>query len=203
MIKKIIGIYLAAGQATRFGRNKLTMPFGKGSLGAFALTHAIESKLDKIIVVVGANTPLHWLHSGILKDEKVQVTRCKESNQGQSFSIKCGLNLAEKMGADALLMMLADQPFVSKKLINQLINNFYEVPSLTYVSAAKYGAICPPVLISRMMFPQISHINGDKGAKWILEKERNHGKLIEVNDPYYLFDIDTKEDYDKALSLLK
>jgi len=203
MTRKVIGIYLAAGKSSRFGNNKLMIPFGEGTLGSTALSVATNSMLDMIIVIVRNDDKLYWLNAEISKNEKITIVRCTDYFKGQSYSLKCGLHTAKEFGADSVMILLADQPFITNNLINQLIQVHDKYKNLPFICATKKGVICPPVLINQSMFNQFEAIQGDEGARKILGRKRNHGMLIEVKNQFYLFDIDTKKDYEMAKLLLE
>src|SRR5690625_589324 len=199
MTSKIVGVYLAAGLGTRFGGNKLSVPFGNKSLGAYALSTALATMLDKIIVVVNKEVPLNWLHNELMNNEKLMISYCENSHKGQSYTVKCGIKKANEMGAHSIVILLADQPFVSKELINRLITHQQKFPSLKFIAATKDSIICLTVLMNKKITTQMMHMSGDSGKKKILEQEKKQGMLIEVHNQYELFDIDTKEDYYQAL----
>ena len=48
---KIAGIYLAAGNSSRMGSNKLALPVGTMTVGSLALETALKSSLDKVYII--------------------------------------------------------------------------------------------------------------------------------------------------------
>src|SRR5699024_1851160 len=112
-------------KSSRFGSNKLQAPIQNISLGSLALQTAMLSKLDKIIVVTKPNDSLQWLSDKVIAAEGRWIkAECKHAEKGLSYSLRCGLKAAEKLGAMAIVVMLADQPFITKKLINDIIYAF-------------------------------------------------------------------------------
>jgi len=202
MTKKIIGIYLAAGMSSRFGSNKLMMPFRESFLGVIALKAALASMLEKTIVIARENDQLQWMYPGCLNYKKMSIVQCKESSKGQSYSLKCGMRFAEKCGADAVVVLLSDQPFITTQLINQLIQEYKLQETISFICPTNNDIICPPILINRTIFHYFNQIKGDEGAKSILYSKREQGLFIESNNPLYSFDIDTKNDYVEAMSFI-
>lgn len=189
---RIVGIYLAAGKSSRMGCNKLELPFGNTFLGSLGLQAAIQSRLDWTIAVTRKGDRLHWL-APFSKKMGWSCLRCPENAQGQSSSLKVGVRAAIEMEADAVLIMLADQPFITSKLLNQLIKAFAESPKCAYLARGK----TPPVLLSKSVFPDLLKLKGDLGARGLLAgKWKEDGMEIGGGDDVSAIDIDTAEEYE-------
>ncbi|MFC0560261.1 NTP transferase domain-containing protein [Halalkalibacter alkalisediminis] len=101
---------------------KLILPINGKPLGSISLEIALNSQLDKVIVVANKEDPLTWLSTHVLAGHsKCILRRCKYSSDGQAASLKCGLKTAQDLQVDAVMILLADQPFISEKLLNRLI----------------------------------------------------------------------------------
>lgn len=203
MKSKIIGVYLAAGKSKRYNNgNKLLAPFNHVPLGSIGLLKAIDSFLDEVIVVVRPNDPLNWITNEINnKKERFIIKKCKESFKGISNSLKCGLLEAEKKHAKAVMVILADQPFITTEIINMLIGKYQQNNEYTFVGMSFNGIISPPILLSNSIFPKIYQLKGDIGANKILQNEKNRGFLYKLKNMDLLLDIDTIEDYSKLKNL--
>ncbi|MDW0115453.1 nucleotidyltransferase family protein [Sporosarcina thermotolerans] len=201
----VVGIYLAAGQSRRMGENKLALQVGKMTLGSLALDTAIDSALDQIFVVTNADDELYWIPSRMRTHKKCTILPCPNSNEGQSVSLQCGIKHAMEHGASAAIVLLADQPFITKLMINEMINCFNQNPNSQYVATASYdGLMKPPILFSSSLFPALLNIRGDKGAREIIRgRVYNQGKRLPCEDHRLLFDVDTPEDYNSLLSHFK
>ncbi|MBS4196924.1 nucleotidyltransferase family protein [Lederbergia citri] len=199
---KIVGVYLAAGKSSRMGKNKLALPFKNTTVGNIALETALHSSLDNIYIMIKGDS--HWISSEIIKNPKCSVIQCPSAHLGQSETIKCALRTVQAYGADAILVMLADQPFIPFHMIEEIIACKKKTPSLHFVAASFKNIISPPVLLSAAMFPKISNLSGDTGAKVLLRGDYlKKGKILPYNQLEYFQDIDTKEDYDKLLCGIK
>ncbi|WP_339250159.1 nucleotidyltransferase family protein [Sporosarcina sp. FSL W8-0480] len=198
----IVGIYLAAGQGIRMGENKLALQVGKMSLGSLALDTAIDSSLDQIYVVTNAEDDLTWIPSRMKSHEKCTILPCPNSYEGQSVSLQCGIKHASENGATAAIVLLGDQPFITKLMIDEMINCFNQNPDSQYVATASQdGVMKPPILFSSSLFETLLNIQGDMGAREILRGTLfNQGKRVPCKDHRLLFDVDTPEDYHSLLS---
>jgi len=185
---RLIGIYLAAGHSSRMGREKLNLPFGEMCLGSWAFKEALESKLHSIIAVTRKDQSFQWLKPFFRLSGWIRID---VDGNHQSDSLKAGLKEAESLGANGVLVMLADQPFVTKEMINQLVDGFQ---ANSFVSFSKKGKAMPPVLFSSSLFNHISTLEGDQGARGIIRSDLA-GRRIEIKDEWPFSDIDTIADY--------
>ncbi|MBS4224045.1 nucleotidyltransferase family protein [Lederbergia citrea] len=193
----IIGIYLAAGNSRRMGKNKLALPTANGTVGSLALQTALTSSLEKVYVITKHNEP-DWLPREMALHEKCNLITCPSAQEGQSESLRCGILQAQKEKANAAIVLLADQPFITNKMIDDMITLMKEEPLIQFVAASYQHITRPPVLFSSFMFPTILEIKGDIGAKNLLRGEFfRHGKMLDFDDEKLFFDVDTVEDYDK------
>ncbi|MGG0717210.1 NTP transferase domain-containing protein [Robertmurraya massiliosenegalensis] len=190
--QRIVGIYLAAGSSRRMGRNKLTLPLGNSILGIHALHTALHTGINHIIIITSEKSELQWskyLHN------KLSVVTCEESKKGMSFSLKRGFSEAQKMNADGVMILLADQPFIQASMLNELIDTFSNEP-VEYVASSYNNIIRPPLLIGKSIFPLVDQLSGDKGIKQVLMKHLQiKGKTIPFEDEMLFIDIDTREEY--------
>ncbi|MGQ8900960.1 NTP transferase domain-containing protein [Bacillus sp. NA_165.1] len=120
---------------------------------------------------------------------------CEKSCLGQSYSLHCGLEKAESMNADGVVVMLADQPFITVKLLNSLIDSYEHLPQLDYIAASFQCMPQPPILFSKGIFPSLKKLKGDQGARSIFFDKSFQGKITVYSDAKLFYDVDTIEDY--------
>lgn len=201
---KVVGIYLAAGKSQRMGTNKLALPVGKMSLGSLALDTALKSSLDKVFIITNETDDLNWVSSDMRKNEKTTIVRCSSGDENQSDSLRCGIEQAQTDNADGVLVMLADQPFITVLMIDEIIACMKKTPSCNYVAASFDQLLMPPVLFSASMYPALLNLSGDIGARALLRGEKLiTGRKIPCTDKRFIFDVDTAEDYENLLSIMK
>ncbi|ARK24263.1 hypothetical protein SporoP37_05975 [Sporosarcina sp. P37] len=193
---KIAGIYLAAGSSSRMGTHKLALPVGTRSLGSLALETALDSPLDEIYVITRHTDNAEWIPPHMKQHAKCTIITCPASCEGQSESLRCGIQQAQNHHADAVLVMLADQPFITVHMLSEMIICMKNNPGCKFVATSFDQSITPPVLLSSSMYPDLLKVRGDKGARSILHGDfLNQGKLLPCNDKRLVFDVDTIEDY--------
>lgn len=186
-------IILAAGASSRLGSPKQLLAYA----GATLLQHSIEaaqsSDASSVFVVLGANADL--IKSEI-NHTTANVVVNPDWKEGMASTIRCGLQTLVEIhsGTEAVVFMVADQPFVTAALLNNLMElNRNEQRSIV---ASKYGSTFgTPVLFTRKFFPELMELTGDVGAKSLVRKYMNEAAFVSF--PEGEIDIDTVEDYQK------
>lgn len=199
----IWGIYLAAGQSKRMGHPKLCMPFKGRPLGSMALKAAMTSMLDGVIVVFRTEDSLDWMPESAPDipgcGKKWIHVPCEAAYLGMSESLKTGLRTAQCRQADAVVVLLADQPFVTAKMIDYFVST-YNHEKKAFIASRHQGIPRPPVLFDACMFPELYRLQGDEGARRILQiHEKEKGMMVDWQDKSYFIDIDTPNDYERLL----
>ncbi|KOO50882.1 nucleotidyltransferase family protein [Priestia koreensis] len=195
---RVVGLYLAAGNSTRLGKDKRFLPINNQPLASLAFVQALQSHLTELIVVVKSNDDLSWIPSIAYEKEYVHEWTFVVAKGGQSDSIKAGLRQAKQ--ADAILIMLADQPFVTCQMINDRLTKWCCNPSLDYVATLYRSVLQPPIILSNKLFPKLFLLTGDQGARLILQSPVYKGSFIEESQ---LIDVDTLDDYNQLLDAMR
>ena len=182
----IVGLLLAAGGARRFKRQKLVATYR----GAPLVTHAaraLRSATDGVIVVVGhdADTVRSAL-AGI----DARVVENVDWEIGLASSIRRGVE-AMPIEAEALVVTVGDQPGLDPPVIRAVIARWRETGS-PIVSASYRGARGHPVLFAQSVFPELLELQGDAGARLLIERSPARVSYVEV-DAVMPPDVDTIE----------
>jgi len=191
---KITGIILAAGLSRRMGTVKSLLPFGDTLLLDRVIENAYQSELANLVVVLGYEA------EGIrekINFQESQIIINPDYKMGQSSSLRAGLG-AVPDDSNGAMFLLGDQPFVGKKIINDLIRAFEERPSNLIIPTC-LGKRGNPVLAHRAIFQIIQEITGDTGARVLFHSLKEQIREVEVSDPGIHLDVDTIEDYQQLL----
>ena len=188
-------IVLAAGAASRFGALKQVLPWHGRPLVAHVAGQALACPdLTQTVVTVGAGAEQVQAALAGLGVAQVPVPDWAE---GQSRSVQAGLaSLADGAGGplDAALFLLADQPGVSPALLSALIARHRE--TLAPVVAPRYeGRRGNPVLFDRRTFPAFRQLQGDVGARPIIQAHSAEIAWVDWPGAEIIQDIDTADDY--------
>jgi molybdenum cofactor cytidylyltransferase len=186
---------LAAGSSARMGRPKQLLPYNGKSLLEHAVDIANDAEANPVIVVLGYNAVLMEKQ---IDEKKVHIVENKAWKEGMASSIRCGLNTLMHIAplSDAVILMVCDQPYVSASLINDLIAMQKNTGKLIVTSQYE-NAIGPPALFYKTIFPGLLELQGQAGARKIVERYSND--VATVLFAQGNIDIDTEADY-KALN---
>ncbi|EFM09262.1 xanthine dehydrogenase subunit B [Paenibacillus curdlanolyticus YK9] len=199
----IVGLLLAAGASSRMGQSKLALewPGTSETVGARCL-RLLQSAVSVSLVVVRPEQPLSWMRPSLapagLDKERLRILPCANAAEGLSASLRMGVSAAGAMGADAVLVMLADQPFVTEEVLASLVRRYGDGSELDWVAATDGEGPKPPIVLSKRLFEQVETLRGDEGARRIVRQQSSlRGELVLVDEACF-FDIDTPEQWAEA-----
>jgi molybdenum cofactor cytidylyltransferase len=122
---------------------------------------------------------------------------------GMGSSIRAGV-LALGKDARGALLLLADQPFVDRSLLRRELRVFASrSPKGRIVAAACGDLVTPPVIFPRKYFRELAALEGDRGAKSVIERHAGSLSLVRVGSRAVLADVDTQEELEAARRLLQ
>lgn len=177
------------------GTDKLALPFHGQFLGSQALSAALQSHVEKVFLLTKENDSLAWVPGELLADNKCIHVPVPYTAEGQSATLRIGVSYAIRQQASALVVLLADQPFVEPDFIDELCSQYERKPTLCYVAATEEGIPKPPILFSDRLFSRLLDLTGDKGAREILRDGSLQGLHLPAPDPLLFADADTMEAY--------
>jgi molybdenum cofactor cytidylyltransferase len=179
--EQIALVLLAAGRSRRFNDgDKLAEPFLDKPL-AYHVVTALERIPFLGRVAVVSDTSLDFAALGY------DVVENPNPSLGQARSLCHGVTRAQAMGAEAVLVALADMPRVTAAHIYRLIDA--ADGAATLVASSDGVRPMPPALFGRDMFPQLLALKGDEGARELVRRGRHV-----VTSPAELVDVDTQQD---------
>jgi CTP:molybdopterin cytidylyltransferase MocA len=154
------GLVLAAGAATRFGRQKQLALLDGRPLLEHALLAMTASSVGRVVVMLGSSADEIVAEVDLHGAEPMVCARWAE---GQSASLACGL--AELAACEAVVVTLGDQPRMSPDAIRRVIAARNGWPA---VRATYGGTPGHPVLLESELFEPLRNVSGDKGARNLL-----------------------------------
>ena len=193
-------LVLAAGQASRFGSDKLLaqMPDGQPVIAhslAPLLVMAERYDLNLCVVSRSDNKALNEY----LTAHDIPYTVCPEAHLGMGHSIAHGVNSNPLW--QGWMIALADMPNLTNSIVEVLITNIIQHPDLvvrpSYVKA-DLNIPAHPVYFPQDYRLKLSQLTGDDGAKSIIKQQT----LLDITEISNLMDVDTPEALEQ-ISLLK
>ncbi|HSA57857.1 MAG TPA: NTP transferase domain-containing protein [Gemmatimonadaceae bacterium] len=193
--RPVAALVLAAGQARRFGAQKLLAPLGPSTVVRAVVETVRETGVEYVIVVIGDGHGGDALRAAL---DGVSVTWAVNVNptQGMSSSIVAGLGVVPP-DVGALLVVLGDQPTVNPQVIERLIAEWRDGRG-PIVAPRYHGLRGNPVLFDRSLFDTLRTLEGDRGARDLIGSDPALVTHVDVAEPAPV-DVDTPADYDELL----
>lgn len=187
---KIGVIILAAGSSRRLGYPKQLVEFKEKFLLQHSIDVAESLEFDTRILVLGAKAEEIEREIEIRNFTVVYNETWKE---GMGTSISKGVSEALQIGKelDHILMLLSDQPFITKEKIQELIQ--VQLNSEKQSTFSEYaGEIGVPAIFSKEVFSEINKLKKDQGAKKLILHNTITFNTVKFEGGN--FDVDTAED---------
>ena len=181
-------IVLAAGASTRMGRPKLALPVRGVPMIRRAAQAALGSRCREVIVVLGTHAEFY---RSLLDGLDVRIIENPDPAEGMGSSIRVGVGAISPDAAGAVIL-LADQPFVTSEVIDRLIETA-AAERRRIVASAYRGTVGPPVYFHRALFLELLVLEGDRGARSVIEAYPKEGLALPLDEAIST-DIDSAED---------
>jgi molybdenum cofactor cytidylyltransferase len=193
--RTVTALVLAAGSSSRMGRNKLLLDLGGETIVRRAVRAAVDAAVDQVVVVLGhEETRVRAELAGLPCAIVVNPDHAK----GAGTSVRTGVRQAAD--ADAIVVVLADMPFVTAAMIATLVERHRATSAPLVVS--HYGDVqAPPTLYGRALFAELLAIPGERCAKQVVRRHEQEAVVVAWPESA-LRDIDVPEDYEGARAIL-
>lgn len=186
-------VLLAAGNSSRMGSAKQLLAYRGRALVRHAAEIALASVCDPVVVVVGARTPEVRQALAGLKLEIVENPRWAE---GMGTSIQVGVSAAANSPLDGVVLALADQPRVTATVLDRLVEAHRDT-GRPIVASGYAGTAGVPAFFARTLFEELLALHSGAGAKPLITRDPH--RLAVLDCPEAALDVDTPEDYERAV----
>lgn len=196
----MIGILLAAGFSRRFGpQDKLLQLLPDGRPIALAAAQALVTALPiSVAVVREENATLNAL----LSAAGLIVITCPPDAQLMADSLSYAVRYASQLPAaqDGFVIALADMPYIAPAIIQQVATGLQQGAGIQ-----GGGIVIPtyqdqrghPVAFAAKFAEALMQLQGDQGARAILQQYQEEVIMLPCDDAGILADIDTQADLQK------
>ena len=186
MISNIVGVLLAAGRGERFGDHKLLARLPNGTaIGVAAARNLIDALPDCVAVL----RPGDEFLATLLAAEGLRIVVNPNADGGMGTSLARGVAAAE---ADGWVIALADMPVIRPATIQAVAEAIAAGAELA--APVFHGERGHPIGFARRFRAALTALDGDRGGRDILAQYSKELRLIEVEDPGVLVDIDREDD---------
>ena len=184
-------LYLASGSGRRFGANKLLAEFRGKPVFRWGLDTLLEVeryRSDCAVLVVSRYEEIRDTARGL----GLSAVDSPDSERGISHTIRAGLEALDVNDGDYLLFVVADQPHMSRKTVEELLD---QAKAGVLAATAAFGAReGNPALFSADLLPELLALEGDRGGRKVLKNYPGQVKKVQVSSETELFDVDTPAD---------
>jgi molybdenum cofactor cytidylyltransferase len=188
MLRRTAIVILAAGGSRRLGQPKQLLSVLGEPLLRRVVRMAGEVSPDHLIVVLGSSA---YDCVPVIKDYGVDIVVNPFWESGLAGSIRIGVERAEEQGADSILLLLSDQPWLNSEVIRRFLDRINGKTDVI-ISARYDGILGAPMMFGSDWFPQLKNLEGDQGARNLVSKETDRVEVIDWSEG--ALDVDTPDD---------
>ena len=186
-------LILAAGASVRLGRPKQNLLYQGQTLVQKIVSSAVALQSGLVLLVLKEGDRID------VREDVIKIYN-PDAALGMASSIHCGIRYLETQYPDieTVIITVCDQPFITSSLLQEMITHYRET-KLSIVACKYDDIVGTPVLFHKTMFKALYGLNGDKGAKQLINQHIQQVGLI--NFPLGNIDVDTEEDYERLIKL--
>lgn len=184
----VVGILLAAGASRRFGADKLNHVLPDGGTVAERACRALRAGTDAVLAVL---RPGCEELARRLRAEGAEVSFCPQAERGMGASLAFGVRALPEDAAGCLVA-LADMPWIDASVVRGVADAL----RLGAPLAAPFyrGARGHPVGFSSALLAELSVLDGDRGARSVIEAHLDRLCRVDTDCVGVVRDIDRPQD---------
>lgn len=190
-------LLLAAGASRRMGQAKQLLKITPTqTLIAHTIGLIQTIPCQQSAVILGANAALI---EPVIATENIPIVHNPNWKKGMGTSVQYGLRyvLQQTPDLEAVLLLVCDQPYLTRELLQELINTYQYTQSPIIASKYENEQLGVPALLTKQFFPQLLALEEDRGARKIIQQ---HLHLVStIPFPKGSIDLDTPEAYQAYL----
>ena len=189
---RIAAVVLAAGQSTRMGSNKLLAELHGKPLVVQTVAQVQASGVDEVVVVTGHQAAEV---RAALAGAGAKFVNNPNYAEGLAASVKAGIAAVQDF--DAAFICLGDMPLIRAADMQRMMAAFDVEEGRTLIAPAQGRKLGNPVLWGQEHFVALTALEGDRGARSLLEAQRDAIVEIAVEHDGIMLDADTPESLEK------
>lgn len=179
-----VALLLAAGFGKRFGADKRRARLADGrTLLAASLANARAVFPDVRVVLRSGDDPVAL---GLPVD--IPLVRCADAESGMGYSLAAGVDSLNSRTFSSVAILLGDMPWLDESTLRLLAD---QADPQRIVFPLYEGQRGHPVLFGRTFWPELLKLQGDEGARAVLQAHREAWHPVVVEDSGVLRDVDT------------
>lgn len=180
--RRVVALVLAAGRGTRFGSDKRMARFPSGKTVLEATLDQVASAFDHAYVMVREGDDL------VRPSASITPIVSPRADQGMGASLADGTaHVFEQQDIEALAVILGDMPWTRPDTYRAVID---ASSADAIVVPCFQGQPGHPVSFGRLVWPDLMQLDGDQGARALLQQHASRIRRLAVDDNGIHQDID-------------
>jgi molybdenum cofactor cytidylyltransferase len=186
---RIVAIVLAAGEGRRVGGPKALLQLGSDTFLARVCATLARPGVDAVVAVLGAEAARVRHEGGVPAGVDVVVNDVWRD--GMLSSVWRGLDRAEALGADAVLLHPVDNPFVAPATVEAVVSALEAGAAIAVPTSV--GRRGHPAGFARALFEELRRAAPERGARVVVAADP--ARVVHVpGDPGCVRSVDTPDD---------
>lgn len=186
---RVGAVLMASGFSRRFGRSKLLETIE----GTPMIQRAFQAVPPELFCRAAAVSACPRILA-LAEERGYLPIPNPRAAEGISASVRLGLSALLDM--DGVLFAVCDQPWLKRSSTQRLLEQFSAAPNLI-CALGWQGQRGNPVIFPSALFPELLDLTGDRGGGRVIQAHPGLLRLVDVEDPGQLRDVDTPEDLDR------
>jgi molybdenum cofactor cytidylyltransferase len=191
MARDVRGILLCGGASARFGANKLleTIPGaeGEGPIAARAARNLVAGTGRVLALIPLGAAQLR----GVLEPTGCEIVESDRTARGMGASLAAAVAASDR--AEGWIVALGDMPLILPSTIRAVAQALAEGALIAAPVASGSLMRGHPVGFAAALRAELVALDGDTGARSVVERHRDRVRHIPVDDPGIYVDLDTRE----------
>lgn len=186
-------VIMASGMGKRFGSNKLLADFAGKPMIQYILDSTADLFPNRVVVT------RHKEVKSLCDSQKIPVIL--HDFPGRNDTVRLGL---EALGTNIQNCMFcpSDQPLLTRETLRSLAEYAIKEPE-TIWRLSSNGNIGAPVIFPSWTFPELQILPEGKGGGVVIKKYPDQVRMLEIENPWELKDVDTKETLQELLDKIE
>jgi molybdenum cofactor cytidylyltransferase len=189
----LAAVILAAGESRRMGFPKALLPFQGGTFLEHLIEVSCHPKIFWLRVVVGAHQEQIQQRVKLASSDWVVNP---EWRKGQLSSIRAAIESLEGVNAQGIVVLLVDHPFVTKPILDALIEAYDRSPASIVIPTWR-NRRGHPVLFPSHLLSELRAASDEVGARAVVWAHAAEVIEVPMQDESVLLDIDDRSTFEK------
>ena len=194
--RRVGAVVLAAGSSARMGRPKALLPWGAGvMIGQVVETLQAAGGIGAVVVVTGHGSEQV---AAAVSGRGVRLVHNPAHAEGMLSSVCAGLS-AIAGEVEGIMLVLGDQPAVRAETLRRLVDAWRRSGAPLAIPTYP-GKRVHPVIFAATLLREILSLRPPQTLREIVHRHLGEALLVAVEDAGVIGDVDTPEEYRRALA---